>query len=108
MMIFTENSFVKIDTMILIKAFTKEHFGLLHDDGRIENILVRSERNQWEARAGDIGLIVRYGQPHNNNLSYTIKFASGNTGKQYPDLRFMIDFEIKEGNFSFYYIEIKQ
>jgi hypothetical protein len=93
--------------MVLIKAFTKQSFGMLHDDGRVDNILVRSEKDQWEARVGDIGIIVRYGQPHNNNLSYTIKFATGNTGKQYPDLRWMIEYEIQQGNFSFYYFEIK-
>jgi hypothetical protein len=91
----------------LIKLLKKDNFGMLHDDGRIDSIIVRSERDQWEARVGDIGLIVRYGQPHNNNLSYTIKFASGNTGKQYPDLRWMIEHEVEAGNFSFYYIEIK-
>lgn len=92
--------------IVVIKNLKKENFGMLHDDGRIDNIIVRSECDQWEARTGDIGLIVRYGQPHNNNLSYTIKFASGNTGKQYPDLRHMIEYETREGNFTFYYIDI--
>jgi hypothetical protein len=93
--------------MILIKQFTKEDFGLLHSDGTIDNLLVRSEKDQWEARVGDMGIIVRYGNSFSNNLSYTIKFASGITGKQYPDLKLMIEYEVAEGNFSFYYIEIK-
>jgi hypothetical protein len=92
----------------LIKKLTPEMFGLIADYEKVHNILVRAERNYWPAKPGDVGLITTNASSAKSwHRSWSITFANGNTGKQYPDLKLMIETEQLEGNFSFFYVEIK-
>ena len=71
----------------------------------IDKIMVVAERDIFPAQRGDMGIVVRVGE--GTYPRFTIKFANGNTGMDYPSLKFMVDYEIREDNYSFYYVEIK-
>lgn len=94
--------------MSIIQKITAKNINAIDEYGDITNIIVRIETDQCEGKVGDIGIVGWQGmRGHPCNRRWTIHFATGNTGKQYPSLRFMIDRETREGNFSFYIIQIK-
>lgn len=94
--------------MSIIQRITAKNINTVDEYGDITNILVRIEKDQWEGKVGDIGIIVWEGiRGHLCNRRWTIRFATGNTGKDYPSLRYMLERETEQGNFSFYIIQIK-
>jgi hypothetical protein len=74
-------------------------------DIRVDRVIVVAKGETWVAKPGDVGIVVPSGKyPH---VRYTIKFANGNTGMQYPDFEHMVSSGFLQGDYSFFHIEIK-
>jgi hypothetical protein len=89
----------------VIKPLKQTDLNYLLED-RVYNILVRIEKDHWSGRVGDVGIIIKRGSREKNNLRWSIRFANGNEGIEYPDLVFGILSEVSAGRYSFYLIEI--
>ena len=95
--------------IFVLKKITPKDIPSIDECGDVENILVRAERDVYPAEAGGVGLIIWEASRARQcvNRRWTIRFANGDQGMSYPSLRYMLEREISDGNFSFYQIEFK-